>query len=302
MKRMMAILLAVSILLGLSACGGGLKESYMGTYRAYSGEMFGITMTADELFGGEDKFTLELRSSEKVTVDAQGEKLKGKYTLSDESITIEVDNLTMSGRLIDNMLFVDNVLGMEGLKIIFYKEGTTPTMTPGASAGEESAGAVETPMTIEEAPESGETASEPVADVGVLGNYYGFAYHSNANQDFSLRFEDKVPIWAYLGSDAEGDNFFEIYKEEDRNTDSVIASMWVMIFDNKMVPFIGEENAWIYDVYLTEADTTPMTVEIVDDTLIMHYSYHKIDGEVEYSADVTFYLLKEGTPWIEPSF
>lgn len=304
MKKIMSMLLIVTLLLGLVSCGGGDSGSdpKLGKYLPHTAEMFGITMTAEELFGSPDSFTLELKSGGKMTLQADGEKGDGTYKLDGENITMTVkvdsDEMTMTGRLVDNMLYLENMLDA-GINIAFYKEGTTPVeaaVTPTPEPVDET----EEETDVPDDNQTDGTDQQGSSDQGVFGNYYGTAYHKNANENFF--FGEELPIWAYLGQDSSGNVYFEIYAEEDHNSDSVLVSMWVMMFDNQMVPHIGEEDAWIYDMYLDIEDTSALTVNIENDTIVMDYMYREVDEGVEYFADVTFYLLKEGTPWKEPNF
>ena len=76
--------------------------------------------------------------------------------------------------------------------------------------------------------------------------------------------------------------------------------MYMTIEDNGtcILPDIGDEDAWIFDTYLTPADAEQYQAFLVEDgTLISTFDYVSYTGE--YSCTVTMCFREDGTAWDE---
>ena len=120
MKKIVAILLTIAMLLSLSACGGGEPDPNAGKYQGISAKALGMTMAMSEVYPGET--WVELKSGGKGTVMLDGDDFPMKWTLDGEAITITIDGADSVGRLADGVITVD-LMDM-GVEMTFLKEGT----------------------------------------------------------------------------------------------------------------------------------------------------------------------------------
>ena len=98
-KRVLTFLMALMMVLGLAACGGG-SESAAGTYKMTKMSSEGIEMTAEEmteLFGMEVEMTLELKADNTFVLDmgflmAEGEEgASGTWKLDGDALILSAD-------------------------------------------------------------------------------------------------------------------------------------------------------------------------------------------------------------------
>lgn len=119
MKKRIAILLTLVMLLSLAACGGGEPDPNAGKYQGISAKALGMTMDMSEVYPGET--WVELKSGGKGTVMLDGDDFPMKWTLDGETITITVEGVDSVGRLADGVITVD--LMEMGVEMTFLKEG-----------------------------------------------------------------------------------------------------------------------------------------------------------------------------------
>ncbi len=133
MKKIVSILLAIMLVAGLAACGGGSSDDpNVGTWNAVSASMMGIDMEVADLF--EDGVTLELKANGKFTLSVDGEKGNGKWEYGGDAINFSASDADMTGTVKDGMLTLTNLLGM-GVDVTFEKEGGYPAgQTSGQTA------------------------------------------------------------------------------------------------------------------------------------------------------------------------
>lgn len=98
-KRVLTFLMALMMVLGLAACGGG-GESAAGVYKITKMSSEGIEMTTEEmseLFGMEVDMTLELKEDNTFVLDlgflmAEGEEgTSGTWKLEGDTLTLSAD-------------------------------------------------------------------------------------------------------------------------------------------------------------------------------------------------------------------
>lgn len=99
-KRVLTFLMALMMVLGLAACGGGGGESAAGVYKITKMSSEGIEMTTEEmseLFGMEVDMTLELKDDNTFVLDlgflaAEGEEgNSGTWKLDGDALTLSAD-------------------------------------------------------------------------------------------------------------------------------------------------------------------------------------------------------------------
>ena len=125
MKKILALLLTVAMLLTLAACGGGEPDPNAGMYLGVSGEMSGITLTMEELFPGESY--LELKNGGKADLVLEGDKIPGKWTLEGEDFNLVVEGEDCPGTLKDGVITFD--FAGSGITLVFAKDGKVSAMS-----------------------------------------------------------------------------------------------------------------------------------------------------------------------------
>ena len=118
----------ITLLIGVTACknnsaGSASDDPNLGLWIATTGEMLGISIDVTDMFG--KGFTIELKANGKCTLNVDGKKANGKWTLTDGAFTAKGGGVECIGRLENSVLTLDDVMGM-GLTLIFYKEGRKP--------------------------------------------------------------------------------------------------------------------------------------------------------------------------------
>ena len=102
MKKIVAILLTIAMLLSLAACDGGEPDPNTGNYLGISAKALGMTMAMSEVYPGET--WVELQSGGKGTVMLDGDEFPMKWTLDGEAITITMEDVDSVGRLADGVI------------------------------------------------------------------------------------------------------------------------------------------------------------------------------------------------------
>ena len=120
MKRLFAILLPLTMLLSLAACGGSAEEDpNAGKYIGVSAAVGGFSMPMSDIYPGET--WIELKSGGKGTIMLDGDDFKLKWSLEGEDITIALEGVDSVGTLVDGVITVD-LMNM-GCVMTFELEG-----------------------------------------------------------------------------------------------------------------------------------------------------------------------------------
>ena len=203
MKKAIAILLTVcTVLICLSACGGknDPNDPNQGVWKATTGEMFGLSMDVEELFG--QGFTIELKANGKCALNVDGKKANGTWTLNDGAFTVKGGGIDEKGRLENGKLTLENVMGM-GLTLIFEKEGGYP----GGTVVDDPIGNGGTPP----------ISDEPIADETTElqrrwnGTWYGFMYVEWGTGKYDNPLPPPGDMYMVVDIDADGKGTFTIY-------------------------------------------------------------------------------------------
>lgn len=163
MKKMIAMLLAVVMILSLCACGGKeYDEALLGVYTCYEIEAMGYAMSPDEVWG--DTCTIELKQGGKGTMHIDGADASVKYDIVGESIEVKVEGETTTGSLVDGIIEIE----LMGLTMRLAQEGVTPPTSSGETDSEVEAVEPETDTAETDTAENA-AAAEPVT--GTLGDH-----------------------------------------------------------------------------------------------------------------------------------
>ncbi|MBR5094207.1 MAG: hypothetical protein IK095_03855 [Oscillospiraceae bacterium] len=103
MKKLFALLLALSMLLSLAACGGSATtDPNAGLYEGKYGEASGFQVPITSMW--EDGFSIELKTGGKGTINVGGTSGSIKWTLDGTSLHIEGTGLAANGVVLDGTL------------------------------------------------------------------------------------------------------------------------------------------------------------------------------------------------------
>ncbi len=145
------------------------------------------------------------------------------------------------------------------------------------------------PMSIASTPVPRATP-EPTSEPAALRSgswWHGFMFISSYEGNDET-WDGSYEIWGYIGTDSDGRSFFELYDSDTVDDDTfIILSMYVELYSDHFVPVIGEEDAWLLDLYLSEADTEAFTLYFQGDSLEFRYAYQ--DGENACDVSVVVY-------------
>ena len=85
-------------------------------------------------------------------------------------------------------------------------------------------------------------------------------------------------VWGVL--DTAGDQlYFELYDNPEFAEDSTpYLSYWAELDGDSIVPVIGDKDAWLFDIYLTEDDKDALTFTLNDGVLSAEYFYYDAAG------------------------
>lgn len=124
-KNILLTILSMMMTMLLVACGGSSggaeKNPYEGKWIAVSAQALGTSMSIEEAFG--DTFEFDLKNGGSVTFTVGDDSGKGKWAVKDKTFTLEIEGEKMEGKIEENTITFDDMLGM-GLVVIFAKEGT----------------------------------------------------------------------------------------------------------------------------------------------------------------------------------
>ena len=206
MKKIVALMLTIVLLLSLSACTGGEPDPNEGKYQAVSAKAMGVTMDVAEVYPGET--WVELKSGGKGTVMLDGDDFPMKWTLEGDAITITLEDVDSVGRLADGVITMD-MMGM-GLEMTFLKEGA---QMPAPEVTYNDAGYWEIIRMESEDPESA-ISEENMAFAKSVG--VQMYMELNADGTGALIMEDEMPLtWADGAITFTGENMTVSYTLEN---------------------------------------------------------------------------------------
>jgi len=136
-RKIISLFIVLALLICLIACGnknGNTSDDpNLGLWVAVTGEMWGLSVEVDDMFGA--GFTIELKAGGKCALNVDGSKANGNWTLSGGAFTVKGGGLDSSGRLENGVLTLEDVMGL-GLTLVFYKNGINPDAPASADGGD----------------------------------------------------------------------------------------------------------------------------------------------------------------------
>lgn len=166
MKKLIAILLVLTMVLGLCACGGAkVDEALLGTYTCYSAETEGMELPADMIFT--EPCTIVLNANGKADFNLDGDEFTIDYTIDGNTIEMKDGSDTITGTIGDGQMEID----LMGVILYMSKDGAAPAAAaeeaPAEEASAEEASAEEAPAAGAFEPVSAEFANGTITVVGV---------------------------------------------------------------------------------------------------------------------------------------
>lgn len=139
----------------------------------------------------------------------------------------------------------------------------------------------------------------PTTSIELGSEWYGSMTISNykpLTDDLNVRLNVKngvSDIYAVVDTDSNGNAYFEVYP--DASYQKTLYSVYIDLYDDHIVPIIGEDDAWFFRQYLTADQVDDYTMYLKDGVLELNRHFES-DNE---TFDVQFYLREDGTPWNE---
>ncbi len=116
---------------------------------------------------------------------------------------------------------------------------------------------------------------EADTDEVLTGEWFGWVRESDCWGDHS---EDFQTALGYVGYDDAGNKYFEVYKDDGSETAFISMFIEDENTDTRIIPVIGEEDAWIGDTYLLEEEGQYLETAIdYDGSLYLVHSYTSYD-------------------------
>lgn len=167
MKKIIAFLLAICMLLSLAACGGSTEEDpNAGKYIGISAAVGGFSMPMSDIYPGET--WIELKSGGKGDIMLDGDSYGLKWTLEGETFTLTLEGVDSVGTLKNGAIVID-LMDM-GCVMTFQKEGTEPAENEAPAASYNDAGYYDL-IRIDGATEEDSVSEEDMALVKSMGMY-----------------------------------------------------------------------------------------------------------------------------------
>ena len=108
MKKVFALMIALTLALCLCACGGGGEETdpNAGLYTCTGIEMMGLSFTPEEILEEGDA-SIELKSGGTCTFTMEDVSETFDWTLDGDVFTVELEGETFTGTLADGVIVLD---------------------------------------------------------------------------------------------------------------------------------------------------------------------------------------------------
>ena len=279
-KKLILLFLVLSIALSVTACGDKVPD-VTGRYEVVSAKW-------EDGSGTTDGEWIELKKGGKGTL-YMGFEYDIRWKLDGEDFTGTLTFLgikeSLDGTLKDGVLSVKYA----DISYAFKKEGAA--MPLGTGNGDAKVG--KTADSLLEALGGGSTQAD--VEVVLTGDWFGWVRESECWGDHN---EDFQAAWGYVEYDDAGNKYFEVYKDGDLQ--NAFLSMYIEdeATDTRIIPIIGDEDAWVFDTYLMEEEEPYLETGIdYDGSISLIYSYTRYDENS--GCLVEMFFRKDGVLWDE---
>ena len=285
LKKPISLFLVLFIAVSLNACGSKAPD-VTGRYEVVSAKW-------EDGSGSPDGEWIELEKNGKGTF-YMGYEFDLEWKLDGEDFTGSVTFLGITESL-DGTL-KDGVLNVQygDISYVFTKDGVATTLDTAAQTT--SNGAAEVGKTAESLQEAigGANAQTDFEEV-LTGDWFGWVRESVCWGDHN---EDFQTAWGYVEYDDAGNKYFEVYKDGD--SENSFLSMYIEdeATDTRVIPIIGDEDAWVFDTYLMEEEGPYLETAIdYDGSISLIYAYTRYDENS--GCLVEMFFRKDGVLWDE---
>ncbi len=119
-RRIFTVVLIFAVLI-MTGCSSVEESPCAGKWVGITGEMWGITVSVEEVFGGD--FEFEVKNNGKVVFTAGETTGTGKWIVDGDQFILKIEGEEMVGTIGEDTITFDDMLG-SGVKMVFAKEGT----------------------------------------------------------------------------------------------------------------------------------------------------------------------------------
>lgn len=197
MKKLLAIILALCMMLSLCACGDkGGKADYLGLYEGVTMNMFGETVDMSEVYDGVN--TLELLSGGKCEITLGGDTAEATYKVSGKEMTITIEGEKIEASLQDGVVVMD----FFGVEMTFAKKGYQSSAGNGGNTSGD----------------NGAVFPEDVAEE-FYGDWHGWCAVVDGTDDYEDEIGNEFEMLARFAIDADGvcQPWMSIYSNSEDN-------------------------------------------------------------------------------------
>ena len=264
MKKIIALLLTLAMLLSLAACGGSAEEDpNAGKYIGISAAVGGFTMPMSDVYEGET--WIELKSGGKGNIMLDGDSFSLKWVLEGEAITITLEDVDSVGTLKNGTIVMD-LMNM-GCVMTFQKEGTEPAATEAPAASYNDAGYWDL-IRIDGATEEDSISEEDMAMAKEMGMYMYLELLPDGTGTFFME-EEMAVTWVDGTVNFTEDNMSINYALEN-------GELILDMLESVLVFRLGNQD----------------TAESDDSTITGSYSLYALEDSGEYIDNATLVSLE----------
>ena len=283
MKKIIALLLALAMLLSLAACGGSAGEDpNAGKYIGVSAAVGGFSMPMSDIYPGET--WIELKSGGKGDIMLDGDSYGFKWNLEGETFTLTLEGVDSVGTLKNGAIVID-LMDM-GCVMTFRKEGTELAENEDPAASYNDAGYYDL-IRIDGATEEDSVSEEDMALVKSMGMYMYLDLLPDGTGTFFME-EELAVTWVDGTVNFTEDNMSISYTLE--NGELVLDMLEAKLFFRK-----GEKPAQIKSGVVSEMEQAGFTdfMEVGEPYAYTTICYENEDYATTGELTVTSYEIFE---------
>ena len=280
MKKILAVLVAVLLMLSLTACfnlGDISKDDpNLGIYNGVYVDIDGEKMPMDEVYEGENYIHLGAAGHCKFCLE--GDEVKATWTLFDEDFTVMLEDERSKGTLKDGVIIIDFL--ESGIKLCFAKDEVDT---------EELVGSADESTELEDEASIGTDESSSAVDTPNIAGYYEIYSMQDGDEyfDYDTLEEEGVVGLTYVVLEPDGTGMISVFGDE-----------YSLNYDEDTINVEG-------DIAEYTVDGDMLTISIEDVALVFMYAGQGIEDNTagEGIADITgyyeIYAMDNGEEYVD---